>query len=170
MVADVEALFAEHRQRLLGYFYRAIGHPEVARDLTQDVFVRIARSPALAEERSRGWVFKIARNVAIDYARTQRRRVVTGPLESEVGRHATQHVTLEVNDACARLADLDRDVFLMREVVGLSYDEVARACGLTSDAVRSRIHRVRLQLRTELAAPIAQRRTAPMRQWPSTNE
>ena len=51
----------------------------------------------------------------------------------------------------------------MREVVGLGYDEIGRACGLTPDAVRSRIHRARLHLRKQLASPIATRRTIPMR-------
>jgi RNA polymerase sigma-70 factor (ECF subfamily) len=60
-----------------------------------------------------------------------------------------------VNEALAALPGLDRDVFLMREVAGLSYEEIADACELTPDAVRSRIHRARLQLREQLAAPIA---------------
>ena len=69
-----------------------------------------------------------------------------------------------MNEALAALPDLDRDVFLMREMAGLGYDEIARACDLTPDAVRSRIHRTRLQLRSLLATPIATRRTIPMRQ------
>jgi DNA-directed RNA polymerase specialized sigma24 family protein len=51
----------------------------------------------------------------------------------------------------------------MREVAGLSYGEIARACGLTVDAVRSRIHRARLRLRGALAAPSGTRRPIPMR-------
>jgi DNA-directed RNA polymerase specialized sigma24 family protein len=47
----------------------------------------------------------------------------------------------------------------MREVAGLGYEEIAGACELTGDAVRSRIHRTRLQLRDLLAAPIASSRT-----------
>jgi RNA polymerase sigma-70 factor, ECF subfamily len=85
-------------------------------------------------------------------------------LTDEAARSPSQEVDLAVNNALAALADLDRDAFLMREVVGLSYEEIGRACGLTPDAVRSRIHRARLQLREALAAPIATRRTIPMRQ------
>ena len=51
----------------------------------------------------------------------------------------------------------------MREVAGLGYDEIATACGLTPDAVRSRIHRARLQLRERLSTQIAARRANPMR-------
>ncbi len=64
-------------------------------------------------------------------------------------------MALALKQALATLTDLDRDVFLLREVSGLSRDEIATACELTTDAVRSRIHRARLELRALLAAPIA---------------
>ena len=57
----------------------------------------------------------------------------------KASRLATQDVDLAVNEALATLPDLDRDVFLMREVVGLGYHEIGQACGLTPDAVRSRM-------------------------------
>ena len=60
---------------------------------------------------------------------------------------ASQDTGAAVNEALAALDDVDRDVFLMREVAGLGYEEIASACGLTPDAVRNRIYRARLQLR-----------------------
>jgi RNA polymerase sigma-70 factor (ECF subfamily) len=63
-------------------------------------------------------------------------------------------MALALKQALATLSDLDRDVFLLREVSGLSREEIATACELTPDAVRSRIHRARLELRAVLAAPI----------------
>jgi RNA polymerase sigma-70 factor (ECF subfamily) len=59
-------------------------------------------------------------------------------------------VAAALREALDRLAPLDRDVFLMREAGGLSYDEIALACELTVDAVRSRLHRARQQLRIML--------------------
>ena len=50
-----------------------------------------------------------------------------------------------------------------RESAGLSYDEIARVCSLSPDAVRSRIHRTRLQLREQLSGAISARRAQPMR-------
>ena len=84
-------------------------------------------------------------------------------IDVEAARQPSQDVDLAVTEALASLPDLDRDVFVMREVAGLGYDEISRACSLTPDGVRSRIHRARLQLRSLLAAPIATRRTIPMR-------
>jgi len=164
MAVDAATLFATHQHRLFRYFCRAVG-PETARDLTQDVFVRVSRAtiPVAADAEVRAWLFQIARNLALDHHRVRLRRPEPSPLAEEGSRLATQDVDLAVNEALATLPDLDRDVFLMREVVGLGYHEIGQACGLTPDAVRSRIHRARLQLRERLASPIATRRTIPMR-------
>jgi RNA polymerase sigma-70 factor (ECF subfamily) len=84
-------------------------------------------------------------------------------LTNQPARSAAQEVGVAVNEALASLPDIDRDVFLMREVAGLGYQEIAMACELTPDAVRSRIHRTRLLLRDQLAAPIATSRTSATR-------
>jgi RNA polymerase sigma-70 factor, ECF subfamily len=165
MAVDPEALFAAHQHRLFRYFCRAVGQRETARDLTQDLFVRVTRTaiPVTADGEVRAWLFHIARNLALDHHRRRLRRPEPAVLTDDAARAPSQDVDLAVNEALAALADLDRDVFVMREVAGLGYDEIGRACGLTPDAVRSRLHRTRLQLRDALAAPIATRRTIPMR-------
>lgn len=164
-MADAEALFAAHQAGLLRYLSRAVGHGDTARDLTQDVFVRVVKADALpgADGERKAWLFRIARNLAIDH---HRRRNVRGPEvcdAPEPSRTATQDTTLAVTDALGQLDALDRDVFLMRESAGLSYAEISAACDITPDAVRSRIHRARLQLREHLSRQIAARRTTPLR-------
>jgi RNA polymerase sigma-70 factor, ECF subfamily len=165
MAADAAALFAAHQHRLFKYFCRAVGRPETARDLTQDLFLRVSRTtiPVAADGEVRAWLFQIARNLALDYHRKRLRQPEPSGL-MDAARVPSQDVDFAVNQALAALPDLDRDVFLMREVAGLGYEEIGRACGLTPDAVRSRIHRARLQLREALPAPIATRRIIPMRQ------
>jgi RNA polymerase sigma-70 factor (ECF subfamily) len=155
--ADAEALFAAHQPGLLRYLRRAVGHAETARDLTQDVFLRVARAgslPATDGER-RAWIFRIARNLAIDHRRRHETRLTDAGPPPEAGGPAVQDTSAAINEALSSLEPLDRDVFLMREVGGLSYAEIAAACDLTLPAVRSRIHRARLDLRERLRAPIA---------------
>lgn len=165
MTVDPDALFAANQPRLFRYFLRVVGQAETARDLTQDVFLRVTRSsvPRAPDGEIRAWLFRIARNLALDYFRKHGRHAHADPPAAEGMRSPSQEVDTAVREALAALPDLDRDVFLMREMAGLGYDEIAQACELTPDAVRSRIHRARLQLRERLAAPIAERRTTPMR-------
>jgi RNA polymerase sigma-70 factor (ECF subfamily) len=164
MAADAEGLFAAHNDQLIRYLSRATGHADAARDLAQDVFVRISRAevPAVPGHEVRAWLFAIARNLVIDYHRHRQRTPMTVSLDDSGRRPPSQDVAAAVNEALGALTDLDRDVFLMREVAGLSYDEIARACELTADAVRSRIHRTRLRLRQDLAAPIATHRVSTL--------
>jgi RNA polymerase sigma-70 factor (ECF subfamily) len=154
---DAETLFAQFHDRLLRYFSRAAGERETARDLTQEVFLRVSRTaiPATSDGQVAGWLFKIARNVALDHHRLRRRKPEADlTLVPEGTADATQPMALMLKQALATLSGLDRDVFLLREVSGLSRDEIAVACDLTPDAVRSRIHRARLALRASLAGAI----------------
>jgi RNA polymerase sigma-70 factor (ECF subfamily) len=160
-MADPEELFAAHHLGLFKYFCRAVGRAEAARDLTQELFLRVSRTqiPAVEDGALRGWVFRIARNLVLDHHRSRARHQEPLALVDHAARSAAQDVSAAVNEALASLPALDRDVFLMREVAGLGYQEIAAACELTADAVRSRIHRTRLELRDRLAAPIATSRT-----------
>ena len=165
-MAESNALFMACHAGLVRYLTGAVGHPETARDLAQDVFVRVVAAetlPSTAEAR-RAWVFHIARNIAIDHHRRQKlRHVEPITVEPVVGGPGSADTKLIVNQALASLDDLARDVFLMREMAGLSYTEIADACKLTPDAVRSRIHRARLELRDYLQQPITAARAHPLR-------
>ncbi len=159
---DVEALFRAHEPRVFRFISRLVGRAESARDLTQEVFVRVAagRMPALADGEALAWMYRVARNLALDHLRRTGR--VTPVFPAEVPRPAAQDVRVEVQRALESLHELDRHVFLLREVAGLGYSEIAATCELTPDAVRSRIHRARLHLRGQLAAPISHRQHAPV--------
>jgi RNA polymerase sigma-70 factor (ECF subfamily) len=161
-MADPEGLFSAHHQGIFKYLCRAVGRAETARDLTQEVFLRASRGAAAMNGDASAWLFRIARNLVIDYHRGLSRHPAPSPIGVEATRPASQDVSTAVNEALATLHELDRDVFLMREVAGLGYEEIAKACELTPDAVRSRIHRARMQLRELLAAPVATSRITGM--------
>ena len=171
-MADAAGLFAANQNRIFRYFCRAVGRPDAARDLTQEVFLRVTRTsiPVAPDGEVTAWLFRIARNLALDHHRSRVRQPEPSALVDEPARSASQDISLAVNEALASLPALDRDVFLMREVAGLGYDAIAGACELTPDAVRSRIHRTRLQLRDLLAAPIATSRTTATSRAAHTHE
>ena len=146
----VEGLFAAHRDGVFRYLCRVVGRTD-ATDLTQEVFLRVARSPVPVgtPDGERAWVYRIARNLALNYRRDASRRPATVEL-MDAARQPPQEKSVAITEAIARLAPLDRDVFLLREVAGLSYDEVAVSCEISRAGVRSRLHRARQQLREAL--------------------
>ena len=103
MGADAETLYTANHGRLFRYFCRAVGHVETARDLTQDVFVRVSRSviPDAPEGPLRGWLFQIARNLALDHHRRGQRRPPHEALTDVNARPASQDTSAEVNEALA---------------------------------------------------------------------
>jgi RNA polymerase sigma-70 factor (ECF subfamily) len=163
-VADLESFVTEHRQGVHRYLTRMVGRAEVAHDLTQEVFLRASRAgvPETTDTGRRAWVFRIARNLALNHLRDGRRRPEPVALIDR-GTAATQEVRLAVREALAALPDADRDVFLLRESVGLSYEEIAATSDMTPAAVRSRLYRVRLALRDMLAGYVNDQRQAGIR-------
>lgn len=164
-MADADVLFTQHRQGVFRYLCRIVGQVETAHDLTQEVFLRVARSPVPEADAAghRAWVFKIARNLVLNHLRDGRRRIVTEPIEQrDAAEPAVQELALAIRQALASLQDLDRDVFLLRETAGLSYGEISAACELTVEAVRGRLHRARTELRAALDGPVRVRRGRPV--------
>ena len=157
-VADLESLVAAHREAVYRYLCRIVGKADAANDLTQEVFLRASRAgvPDTDDPGQRAWVFRIARNLALNHVRDGRRRPDPVALV-ERGAAATQELRIAVRQALAGLPDLDRDVFLLKESVGLSYEEIADACDLTPSAVRNRLYRARLALREALGGQVEQR-------------
>jgi RNA polymerase sigma-70 factor (ECF subfamily) len=158
-VNDVERFYADHRDGVFRYLRRMVGAPETARDLTQEVFLRVSRAgvPDAPDIGRRAWVFRIARNLALNHLRdTSRRPMVVELRQPAVS--APQELGMALRDAIGRLSPGERDVFLLREHGGLTYQEIAEASGMTADGVRAALHRARQQLRAELRGELHRRK------------
>ena len=146
-----EEVFTRHHRDIYRYLIRMTGRPDVADDLSQDVFLRVVRAlrngGPIGHER--GWVFSIARNVLADRGRAQRRQPPDAGA-AEPAADATQALAFGLAEALAGLAEGDRDVFLLKEVGGLTYEEISAVCACTVESVRSRLFRTRLSLRKTL--------------------
>jgi RNA polymerase sigma-70 factor (ECF subfamily) len=152
--ALAERLFSAYGDRLRAYLRGASGSPELTDDLAQDVFLRVVRGQQSYEARGRerAWLFQIAHNVAADHRRRRRARPVSTPLQ-EPSQPATQSLQLSLREALARLTADEREAFLLCEVAGLSYLEIAKTLGVTVPAVRSVLYRARLSLRALVLSP-----------------
>lgn len=136
------------------FLRRVTGSREVAEDLLQETFLRVVRAQQEYREQGqeRAWLFRIARNVLLNRRRRQGRSPQLGEL-GEAAAPVPGPRPLERIGLHRALVDLEeklREAFLLREVGGLGYQEIAVACDTTRDAVRSRIHRARMELRRAL--------------------
>lgn len=158
-----EAVYLAHADRVYGLCLRLSGSPEDAGDLAQEVFLRVHRHLGRFAGRSTlgTWIWRIAVNVC--RSRLARRRPTPVGLEDALaggepiaaGESPEEAAALaehrrRVASALVRLPLKLRVAVILRDVEGLSYEEIARIEGLPLGTVRSRIARGREALRTVL--------------------
>ncbi len=168
-----EELVRTYQTRIYGLVYRMLGDRHEAEDVAQEVFLSVHRSIGRyrGEGRFQTWLFRIAANAC----RTRlRRRAARGDLRSEpldgvLEGHdaaAAPPVAGEVHgpEAAAagrrleaaiqrELSALDEDqrlLIVLRDVQGLSYQEILEITGLAEGTLKSRLHRARLALKERL--------------------
>jgi len=177
-----------------GWVYRVVRRllddPRDAEEVAQDVFLTVARKIETfrGEAAFSSWLYRIAMNAAYQRLRARRARPAEVPLEpllpvfDDRGRFAgpvvdwsaqledpavATEARAALEQGLARLPEDYRVVVLLRDVEGLSNEDVAGILGLSVLAVKSRLHRARLALRrvlTELwASPGGEPLTVPVR-------
>jgi RNA polymerase sigma-70 factor (ECF subfamily) len=144
-------LFERYHRAVYWYCLRQTRRPEDAEDLVQEVFYRVSRSARQYRRQSLGqetvWLFRIARNLLIDKKRKESGLPEGDGPASHVWREATQLLAFSLQEALDRVPAPDREVFVLREIAGLTYAEIAALCEMSEDGVRARLFRVRGQLR-----------------------
>lgn len=176
--AALEAFLDRHQPRVLRFGLKMCRDPEDAREVAQETLLAAARTITGFREASSPstWLYAIARSFCIKKRRRSRfAPAAIVPLDGE-GRDAA----LEVADPArgpeqalddrrlaealdAAIASLERgyrEVLVLRDIEGLAAAEVAEVTGLGVEAVKSRLHRARVQVRERLA-PLLGRMPAP---------
>lgn len=166
-----EGLVERHRGRLYGLALRMLNSEDDAAEVLQDTFISAYRNLGnfRGEAQFGSWVHKIAANHAL--MKLRHRKVVSavespleeprfnerGSLIEEVsdfkdaeGEAMDHELRRAIEEAAAHLADEYREVFVLRDLEGLSYEEIAELTHITVPAVKSRLHRARLSLRAAI--------------------
>jgi RNA polymerase sigma-70 factor (ECF subfamily) len=162
-------LVAEHQRMVVQLAVNLLGDRDEALDLSQEVFLRVFRTIHRFRGQSslRTWIYRIAVNQARNRHRFWRRRhrgdqvsldqhiAAHGDFESaaELGPDrilAQKQLAERLQHALDHLPFDQRTVVVLREVDGLSYEEIAYSLGVAVGTVKSRLTRARQALRQEL--------------------
>lgn len=168
------SLYEAYEQRIFNYLLRLLGDRHEAEDATQEAFIRVmAKLPELdADELQFGpYLYTAARNAGYDVISKRKRLEPTGPAPAEAeSPYRGELSDIEVDpersalassqDSAVRLAnerlpERQREVLALRELEGLSYDEIASVMEMKSNAVAQLISRARIGLRKEMQAGAA---------------
>jgi RNA polymerase sigma-70 factor (ECF subfamily) len=156
--AAFDAVFAAYRRRLFGYLLRMTRRRDVAEDLLQDTFMRLAEhAKRLADDtRLDAWLFTVAHRRLVSWARAQAVRAQLAgdlpvreppaPERSPLEALCDSQAQLALERGFAALPPSHREVALLVGIEGLQPSDVATILGIRPDAVRQRLARARAQL------------------------
>ena len=156
-------LFNRWNDPLLRYLYHTLGNGQEAEDLAQDAFLRAyQRLEQLGPPWDfKSWLYRIATNMAMDHLRRERRYVAVAdsdeavemeipedmqPVERQVEKSEQGR---QVWKALGILPTLYRQALILRELHGLSYEELQVALDCSLENARQLVHRARLRFRDE---------------------
>ncbi|HEU4990627.1 MAG TPA: sigma-70 family RNA polymerase sigma factor [Gemmatimonadaceae bacterium] len=159
-----QELVERYQTRLLNFIYRTIGDRERAEDLVQEVFIRVYRHIHRFDTSKKfsTWIYTIASNLAKNELRNRSRnplilfQAITSnheenerPLQFEdyTSRpddlFQKRHLRGLVEETVAQLPEHHRQVFVLREIEGKSYEEIAEITHCNLGTVKSRLNRAR---------------------------
>jgi RNA polymerase sigma-70 factor (ECF subfamily) len=151
-------LYERYANHVFTYLYYRLGDRSTAEDLSSEVFLRAWQK--IREYRHRGlpfvaWLYRIAHNLLIDHRRRETRRpTVSLGLGPEIpdGQDGPSSISdalrrADLHTAIAALSDDQQQVIVLRFILGMSADEVARVMGRSKGAVEALQHRALKNLR-----------------------
>jgi RNA polymerase sigma-70 factor (ECF subfamily) len=163
------SLLRRHQKRIFNFMYRMVGERGAAEDLTQEVFLKVYEAlPGFRKAATFStWLYRIAHNHCLNALKGRGREIAVSALTKEPEKHnpvttlvdpsASPEERLEqqelhavVQEKLAELTPEHRAVLVLRDIQGLSYNEIATALELEDGTVRSRLHRARLELKERL--------------------
>jgi RNA polymerase sigma-70 factor (ECF subfamily) len=168
--ADDLDLFEQSRPRLLGIAYRMVGTMADADDIVQEAWMRWNDAHQASIHRPEAWLTTVTARIAIDFIRASSRRReeylgpwLPDPVVADHGPEATAELADSLRIGFLRLLDtldaVERAVFLLVDVFGVAYADVARGVGKSEVACRQVASRARRRLRGALSRrPVGEER------------
>ncbi len=163
--AAFRELFDRYHRQVLGMAVGMTGSADDARDVVQETFIRAHRSLGsfLGGSSFYTWLYRIAVNAAIDLRRRQTRRaevVQSAPIDEEIADPdrgadpgtalARKEIGARILRGIAELTPEHKAAIILREIEGLSYEEISKVMQCSKGTVMSRLHYARKKLQAKL--------------------
>jgi RNA polymerase sigma-70 factor (ECF subfamily) len=155
-LAAFEAVMRKHERLVLVTALRLLGNLEDAKDVSQEVFLRLYRNLGKVDRESnyQAWLYRVTVNLCHDIGRRRKHSVAMEDVPDPVSTAADpqQRVTVAerqrvLHMSLRTLSEKERAALVLRDLEGLSTEEVARALGSSEATVRSQISKARVKMR-----------------------
>jgi RNA polymerase sigma-70 factor (ECF subfamily) len=161
-----ELLVLKYQRRIFNLIYRLTGDNEMVEDIAQEVFLKAYKSLDSFHGKSSfyTWLYRIAINTSFNHIKSNKEnqfKILASDSEGDkiysvenildTEQLLEQHeLSKKINDAINSLNEEQKTIIVLRDVEGLSYDEIGKIIGCPSGTVRSRLFRARKELKTKL--------------------
>lgn len=148
-----ESFFGRHQDAVYGYLLRLTGDTQTAHDLSQETFLRAWQHFAriVTYQAPLSWLFRVATNLALTHLRRRSLSLGVALPHASTLAHSDPALRIVERDAVQQallaLAPRQRAALVLREVYGLSCEEVGQALGISRDAAKMLLLRGRTQFR-----------------------
>ncbi len=146
----LQHLYTLHRDHIYSDCCYASGDADASAEIVNETFLRLMKQPR-EPDNVRNWLFITARNLLFTrLRRSKHERTVTArePIFNRTELSAEQRLFLQ--QMLEILSVEERELLLLREYVGLSMSELAESSGITIEAIRVRLFRIRKKLRSRI--------------------
>jgi RNA polymerase sigma-70 factor, ECF subfamily len=156
-----EALVVAYQHRVFGIALRMMRDAAEAEDVAQEVFLRVHRGieSFRGDAKISTWLYAITSRVCLNRLASPARRRrqdedaiadLASPEADPAARAARSELEAALHRAIGELSDERRIVVVLRDIEGLTYEEIGETLGLEPGTVRSRLHRARHELKERL--------------------
>jgi RNA polymerase sigma-70 factor (ECF subfamily) len=160
--AAIEALIYAYEKRVYNIAFRFMGNEADAWDMAQESLIKIYKSVSSFKSRSSfsSWVYRLTANTCLDGLRKRKKAPLSldhtvesgasyedasNPLPEDYALKAER--SKDIQKALDKLSSDHKAVIILRDISGLSYEEIAESLGLSIGTVKSRINRGRAKLK-----------------------
>jgi len=160
--AAIEALIYAYEKRVYNVAYRYMGNEADAWDMAQEALIKLYKNVSSFKGRSSfsSWVYRLTVNTCLDGLRKRKKTLLSLDQTIENGasytdtatpqpeEHAlTAELSEDIQKAINTLSGDHKSVIILRDISGLSYEEISGCLGISVGTVKSRINRGRAKLR-----------------------
>jgi RNA polymerase sigma factor (sigma-70 family) len=146
-IENIWKILHSYEAEVFGYIKHSVGSADIAKDIYQDVYLQALQNiHELDIDRSlKNWLMTVARNKVINYYREKKRReyVIIQDDSRQTEMELNTDFEKQIRQALIQLPESQKEVFIARELDGLSYEELAIKIGLSISAVTSLLDRAR---------------------------
>ncbi len=152
---EFEKIYKEMKEKLIRYVKGIIRDRDISEDIVQDTFIKFYENMEKVKY-PHAFLYKVARNRSIDYLRKRKNKEEVSLDDEKHSLYLQKNPVKfylfkkKLEEEIENMPEIFKEIFILRDINGYSYEEISKILKIPLGTVRSRISRARLYLRERL--------------------